>query len=278
MGVTLRQFTRRLRRGGRGECLADDSDLFDVLRRADPAARQRMPDATHPDAQHLLTRILQTPRTAAPAKRHPRRRWLVVIGLVTVGVTTAATWVVIHRSSVSDSLNVACYGGLSLGSDIVVEPFDLESPLEACRRVWKTGDLRNPKITPAGSVPPMTGCVLASGLLGIFPTDDVGLCDRLGLDAARLELSPVHAAVTRLQDQLAERFLGACVPVDHAAPGVKGLLTELGLHDWTVRITQPASPERPCASVAVDPKERAVSIVPVPDVTPVGAGSVTSSR
>ncbi len=182
MAVALRRLARLLGLGDRGDHLVDDNDLFDVLRRADPAARPPLPDVSHPDAQQLLTRILQTPRTVVSPKKRPRRRWFVLIALV--GVTTGATWVVIHRSSVSDSRNVACYRDLSLNSDIVVVPFDLGNPLEACRQAWESGELQNRKVTPAGSEPPLTRCVLPSGLLGIFPSDDVDLCARLGLDAA----------------------------------------------------------------------------------------------
>jgi hypothetical protein len=109
------------------------------------------------------------------------------------------------------------------------------------------------------------GCVLESGVVGVFPSDDPGLCDRLGLarhdSSQRFDLEPGAILAQRLSDFY--RAAG-CPDTATTEAFIRQQFADLGLTTWKIR---PASaPPRAglCTAGVVDAKARAVVLAPAP--------------
>ena len=134
-----------------------------------------------------------------------------------------------------------------------------------------------------GSVVPLTlrPCVLASGVVGVFP-------EGAGQDVClELRLAPLSASSTSapqgpedpagesdrflaFRDAVLARFVDqTCVEPAAAAMIVHEELDRANLGGWTVlggagQAGVDFSPERPCASLSFLPEQRAVALVPIP--------------
>ena len=45
---------------------------------------------------------------------------------------------------------------------------------------------------------------------------------------------------------------------------IEDILTNQGVNDWTVTISTPPSPQRPCASFSLNANEHKILLVPIP--------------
>lgn len=239
------------------------ADPFEELARRNP-----IPDpAVLPEpvddaaASELLARVLHAGPPGAN-DRHRRRGRRILIPLVAVAAvaTAAAAWVATRPAD--DPTGVACYRDVDLGADIVVAEPVAGDAVRACAPAWSEGPFG------FGEPPPLMGCVLETGLAGVFPAMDGDPCDRLGL--AHLSSSDnEQPPIVEVQERLAEEFGSRCVPLAEAEPLVSGELTRTGLDSWTVVAPSTVPPDRPCASVAIDAAAQAITIVPIP-ATPSG--------
>jgi AcrR family transcriptional regulator len=228
-------------------------DPIDLLRRLNPAARERYRDE---DDAVLATILDGRPTEARDDLRDRRRlRHLVAAGLAVSAVTATAAWVVLHEEPVTNPLQVACHATADLGGDRtgVAEAGD---PVAACSAVWATG------VFGPGPVPELTACTTASGTAAVFPGGP-DVCARLGLAAVssmEIEVDAVHRLDARLRVELGSR----CVGRDEAVRIVEKIFAELRLDDWAIELSGPFSAGRPCTASGVDPERRTVSIGGIP--------------
>ncbi len=177
--------------------------------------------------------------------------------------TIAAAWIAIR--AISDPIAIGCYQAPTLDSDRVGVASGGRLDPSVCTQMWEEGTLTNPDITPAGSIPPLLGCVTDTDSLAVFPSNDPTLCAQLGLSLPDDQSIPEGETIRQLNDQLAAHFTSnACVPLDEAARYIEQAVADAGLTQWTIEPI-PGSPDRPCASFGLDAQQRTIHLIPIPD-------------
>jgi hypothetical protein len=276
----------------------DHSEPLARLRAANPVPTPDPAAVTTPAAVALLQRIV-TEEPGAPvvgAGRWPRRRRLrlLVPALVLTGAAGAVGYALVNNG-VSSPQTVACYQTADLHARTQVVAGDARGPATACADLWTSGAFGPP------SVPPLVVCALPSGMAGVFPdADGTDVCARLGLAPVPAPApsptpapEPVpgsapsspslpgppptstpapadeNARFLAFRDAVLPQFLdAACVDPATARAVVRRELDRAGLADWAVRTGQGVgdgfSADRPCATLAFRPTERAVLLVPAP--------------
>lgn len=241
-------------------------DAFELLRSLDPVNESRLPDHQTPIAQRLLTEILSKPRAASPAhpRRPSRRRLRVAVALAFVALATiAAAWIVLR--AISNPIAIGCYQAPTLDSNRVGVASGGRLDPSVCAPLWEEATLVNQDVAPAGSIPPLFGCVTDTGSLAVFPSDDPTLCEQLGLSPPDDQSIPEGEAIRQLNDQLIAYFDNqACVPFDEAQQGVEDILEKTGFGDWTIEF-MPGNPGHPCASFGLDSENQTIRVVPIPE-------------
>jgi hypothetical protein len=113
--------------------------------------------------------------------------------------------------------------------------------------------------------------VLRTGPIGVFPAarPDDDLCRRLGLSSFAAPTSGVAPPtpadpLVAMRDTVVAALRRSCVNGADAQALVRQALDRAGLRDWTVSVTTPFTPDRPCASPGFDEPGRRVLIVPIP--------------
>ncbi len=233
-------------------------DPFERLIAADPAKRFE-PASPHSDEAWAIYNKVIAAAAAEPASEPPRR-WVWALLALAAVVTTAAAYVVTR--DVDEPLDIGCFReALFPGSDAVALPASVDTPAEVlCREVWEPGG--EFAEDTGGTVPPLATCVLDTGIIGVFPhLPNADVCARLG--AAEPDPASIDAnrAIIELADAIAAPFRGRCLDLAAATAVVQGEFDERGLSDWRVIVTVPASPERPCASLAFDVPAKTVELV-----------------
>jgi hypothetical protein len=237
------------------------TDPLDLLRAANPIDDDRLlGPARSTTARDLCEQIISTSYTRRPV-RAMRRQWRLYLGtlIAVCGIGGGVAWAVTMRHA-DKVLTVGCYQHADLSNASVVAS-DGRDPVDLCRDAWRAGKVG--PVTPAALI----ACVLPSGTAGVFPgrnpTDEI--CQRLGLvQAAPPTTSDQTAKLTVVRDVLSARLRVACLPLDQASVLVQGELVAQKLTGWTVELPTAATPERPCASLAIDEPGHRVILVPIP--------------
>jgi hypothetical protein len=241
------------------------TDPLDLLRAANPIDDDRLLDpARSTTARALFEQITGSPYTPPPV-RNPRRSWRLYVGTLVAasGIGGGVAWAVTMRHP-DKVLTVACYQRSDL-TDASVVASDGRNPVDVCRDAWRAGKV--------GPVTPTTliACVLPGGTAGVFPGDNPNdnpndnICERLGLTpAAPPTTSDQTAALTVVRDALSGQFQATCLPLDKATVVAQHELAAQHLNAWTVETPTPATPERPCASLAIDEPGHRIILVPIP--------------
>lgn len=232
-----------------------ERDIFDALREGDPAAGIDPREAARLKEQ-IRTKVLTE---AEPEPTRPRFKRVAVIVVVAAAATAAAVFLTRQPTNPS---GIGCFQAPSLDAiQFVVTPSEAIDPTE-CAPLWADGTITNPAIVPAGQIPALTGCVNETGTLTVFPTDDPAFCERVGM--ANYERPPGNDTV-ELNRRLVDLFLtSGCLGIDDARVRVEEILTQSGFDDWTIVVSTPTTPERPCASLAFDADNHQINLVPVP--------------
>lgn len=235
-------------------------DPFDLIRSGDPAPREQMPNADSALGRAVRDRAL----SASPVTRKTPRRHVVraILLAVLALALIAATWLITREAS--DPRVIGCYEAPDIEARqvVVIAPDSLDPA--ACESLWEDGTLTNPAIVEPSETPPLTGCVNDDGGLSVFPTDDAQLCRGLGL----ADQSPTGTGdqTTALNQQLLSIFAATpCLAMEAAQTQIEELLTTDTLSDWTISVSAPPTPERPCASFSLDVPYRTVQLVPIPE-------------
>lgn len=232
------------------------TDPFELFRAMNPHDR-RATDELSPADEALLARILATPTDQHPeslSPRPPRRRMVVVASVVAMVTLVTAAFASISREPVTNPVAVACYATADvINGDLVGLGSELD-PIEACRAVWRDGDLKTD-----GSVPPLVGCVNAAGAAAVFPGEG-DICQQLGLPTLEEGLSDEQLAIIEMQDSLIETFLGRCFNEADALAEARHELDTAGLEDWTAQAAEAFPADSPCAGMGVDPNQELVIV------------------
>ncbi|HLU31590.1 MAG TPA: hypothetical protein VK088_07485 [Acidimicrobiia bacterium] len=218
-----------------------------------------------PKGQEMLARVLAIPRVPNPSPR-PRVRIgrIALITAILIAVP-AAVWALTRGLSNPEA--IVCFADVSVDADRAGAPFEGPADATACVSVWEQVLIESPQVEP-GEVPPLTACVLDQGSLGVFPTDDEGVCEALGLAVPDPAQQAEADAVRGLLVDLVE-FIETddCMPMEAAEAGIRHILDESGFGHWEIR-SQAATDERPCASLGFEPENSVVHLVPSSDLTP----------
>lgn len=232
------------------------------LRDINPVDEANVDGPDSPRAEELLATIIATPRDIrehGPARRPVR---LAIILAAAALAAIAAVWVttqVVERPTA-----ISCYQAVDLDADTAAAPAGGPATADACQPVWADGILANTDITPSGDVPPLTACVADNGSLAVFPTDDATVCEQLGLAYPEPLQQDTADDIRQLENQLIAYFQTEdCPTIETAADQVRRILDQAGLTDWTIQ-TQPANPQRPCASHSLVEESQTVILIPIP--------------
>ncbi len=105
---------------------------------------------------------------------------------------------------------------------------------------------------PPGEVPPLTGCVNDAGTLIVLPTDDQGICEQLDM-AVYAPASKATNSMIEVENRLVEQINPhVCPSFDDARRITEDALTDAGIDDWTVAVSQPPTDQRPCPSLSFE--------------------------
>ena len=208
--------------------------------------------------QSIKARILDADRRPL---RTTRRKILVVALLATTVLATTAAALYLTRQP-SDPRGVACYQGAALDAPQIIVDSPASLHPSECEALWHNGTLTNPAVTPEGEVPHLIGCVTDNGGLAVFPSNDPQLCERLGMAGY---VQPARNDAIDLNQRLLDLFSTAgCLTISDTQARIEKILTDQGLNDWTVTISTPPSPQRPCASFSLNANEHKILLVPIP--------------
>jgi hypothetical protein len=238
-----------------------DHDPLDLLRRANPVREEDVRGPDSAEGQALLERIVATPPGAARrwGRWLRRRRVLVLVPIAVLGLAAAAY---VALRPVEDPGTIACYREASLQTGDIVVRAPAGDPVAACRTLWEPG---GEFVTEDGVVPPLTACVLDSGILAVFP-GEASVCQALGLAVPDPDpgVAEENRRIVELEEALVARFLGQCLPEAEAMEIIVNELERRRFGDWRVETRGEFSEARPCASLGFDPANRVVLLIPVP--------------
>jgi len=238
----------------------NESDIFDALREVDPAAGID-PAETAQIKARVRARVLDQ---ASP--RLARRRVLLVVAVAVLALAAAAAALYLTRQPTQIS-GIGCAADVGLDAVYVVEPAGGLDP-EQCAPLWADGTITNPDVVPAGKVPPLVGCVNDAGTLMVLPTDDPGVCERLGMAVYTPAAKDTDSMVdvrNRLVEQINPQV---CPSFDDARRIAEDALADAGIDDWTVVVSRPPTDQRPCPSLSFDSSTRRILLVPIDRVDP----------
>jgi hypothetical protein len=234
-------------------------DPVELLRAANPVDPSEVDEADAPGAQTLLASILATPRTPDPVAARKHRRRLLAVALTAL-ITGAAAWIITRP--ITNPSTIACYQAPSLDSPQVGLVGHGTLDPHVCAPYWTNGLLTNGNY-PTGTVPPLIGCVTDTGILAVFPSDNPDLCQDLNLSTPDPESIKNAEPVLELDQALSDYFsTNQCIPITQAVNDIQHILNEHDMSDWTITIGQ-QQPDRPCASLAFNPEQHTIHIVPI---------------
>jgi hypothetical protein len=177
------------------------------------------------------------------AKRgvRPWRRAAIVI-IPAALIVTGATYAVLRTAEKVASGTVTCFDEASLDSGGSVVEAEGRSPVAICAEEWAQGQMPR----SSGQVPRLVACSMP-GTVGVFPADDGGVCEGLGLAPLPPEYEEAAARFAALRAALVARFPeGECASLSDARRITRGVLDEHGFNEWDVRAVEP-SRFLPCA-------------------------------
>jgi len=218
--------------------------IVEALRRANPVpagagvSRRSLPSA------HALFADVISRRTRAV-----RRRVLLVAIAIALLALLLLGFAALRRQGTSLSIAPVCFGSDSVhGPKVVAAGGD---PEQACATVWAGGRFG------ATAAPDFDVCVLPSGVLGVFPGESGSVCPRLDLPE-----SSGDDRVERFVDSIDAQVSGACTGLEQAENIVNTEIAKRQFSGWTIAApTGGFDAARTCASIAVDPGSRKVSII-----------------
>jgi hypothetical protein len=209
----------------------------------------------------LMAELLQTSTedpVRGPEPSWSRRRRWVAFALIPAALIGAAATYALTRSPDRIVDGIGCYAEPRLDADTTVVSADGRDPVAICAGLW--GNIGS------GSAPPLVACVLPVGsAVGVFPSDDPGICAKLGADPLPAGYQEAAAKFASMRDDLIQRFgLIRCVSESEGYSLARDVLDAHGFTDWTVHIGV-FSDVQPCAELAFESGPKRVDLVAATD-------------
>ncbi len=248
--------------------MIDTSDPLDRLRAANPVPAEQAAQV-RPDP--VLFRAIVSGGLGAPPEHRPARRRLrvVVPALAVTGLLGGTVAYALLRDPVPKPQNAGCYESVDLQARTLVVGVDREGPLAACAELWREGVLGT-----GGDVPPLTECVLPTGVVGVFPaTPGPNVCAALvaplpsttAVPAVPAPPADMSERFRLFREAVLPRFLDVpCLDQRAATDVVRRELDRAGLAEWRISVGGAFTPDRPCASLGFRPEAAEVVLVPSP--------------
>ena len=184
--------------------------------------------------------LLSSPSRQARRGRPWRRAAIVIIPAALI--LTGATYALLRTAEEAASGTVTCFDVPSLDSGGSVLEADGRSPVTVCAEEWAQGKMPG----SPGQVPRLVACSMP-GTVGVFPAEDQGVCEGLGLAPLPPEYEEAAARFAALRAALFARFPeGECTRLSDARRITRDVLDEHGFNEWDVRAVEP-SRFLPCA-------------------------------
>jgi hypothetical protein len=232
----------------------DDLDVIAELARLAPVP----PERDLPPGMRAIA-LAQTQSESSPlaateqrfGRRSRRRRW-VAMTLIPAALVAAAATYAATRSADDVADGVGCYAEPRLDADTLVTSSDGRDPVTICSEKWASLTVTSP--------PPMVACSMGSGV-GVFPSDDPGLCARLGLEPLPAGYISAAQKFSSMRDDMIRRIVQErCVAESEGERIARSVLDQHGFSDWTIRLLI-EQPHQTCAELGFDTVEREVHLV-----------------
>lgn len=247
-----------------GNARENDSDVEALLRLGDPVRFEAHDVVNSPMADRVRARALGQVGADEPGRR-PQRRVPVVrlAGLVAaVFLVAGAAWT--WRREPTNPVSVTCFEQAHLDSSRAVPTVTGTLDPSQCEEVWSSGLLSNPDVAEVGEVPVFRACVSSSGILFVFPSEQFGLCNALGLAGfERVNNSETQVEGRDIQEVLDRVFSNTSCP-DFRLSDVRLRTALADYPDWKVSYVGSPTQERPCAGYAADFENKVIRLVPEP--------------
>ena len=215
------------------------------------------------DALAVEADLWPKPGVAGYVRRPSRRRRWIAIAVAVLAIGSIAATYLLTRD-VTEPTAVAYFSEPHPNSDVSAATLSGDFDASRCESEWVDGPLVNEDIVPKGQVPPLVACVSDVGNLWVFPTDDEGICDQLGLATPNPDSMSEGNEIRRLTEDLIDHFdEHECQPPPVAEVDVREILDERGFPDWEIKVGSPR-PDRPCASLGVDSENKTIHLVTIP--------------
>ena len=247
------------------------SDPLERLRAANPVPATVAPVRPDPVLFGAIVSGELDERPPVRSRSARRRLRLVVPAVALTGLLGGAVAYGLLRDPAPKPQSAGCYERADLEARTVVVGVGRQGPLAACAELWREGVLG-----PGGDVPPLTECVLTTGVVGVFParTTGVDVCTSLlgptttGIPSPTTIAPPtaeVNERFRLFREAVLPRFVdAACVDPGAATDIVRRELDRAGLGDWRIADAGPFTADRPCATLGFRPEAAEVLLVPSP--------------
>ncbi|MDQ4067993.1 MAG: hypothetical protein M3203_00705 [Actinomycetota bacterium] len=237
-------------------------DPLERLRSVNPVPRATV-ERLGPDPVLFRAIVAEEAVGPRPARRRIR---ILVPALAATSVLGGAVAYGMLRDQHSKPQSAACYEQADVEARTEVVGVGPEGPVAACAELWRGGVFGWP-----GEPPPLAECVLATGVVGVFPTTGTqDVCRQIGVEAEVTTTAPpptladVNERFRAFREAVLPRFVDSpCMEPGPAAEVVRRELDRAGLGEWRVR-TGDFSPDRPCATLWFRPEVGEVVLVPAP--------------
>jgi hypothetical protein len=164
-----------------------ESDLREILGELAGAAPSTCSFASSPRTRVSMRHSLRrgSRRVRAEFRRRPARASIVaVVTAGLLGTGAVAAYSAIYQRPVTDTTAVRCFASIDIHGDYVSyssvdnpgDTPDMTDPIGSCAHLWRIGMLpfsgSHPSVTRHNAddpVPPLTECVIDTGVAGVFP-------------------------------------------------------------------------------------------------------------
>ncbi len=228
------------------------NDFDDIATRAFEPER----GMTLTDTEVAAVRLrLEGHRVTRPSRR--RRRLLIFLAPA-LAVLAGVAYATIRSTTETAAHGIACVTNMKDDSAHIVGS-DGREPAEVCGALWATGTIDGVARTPD---------LIACGTW-VFPTNDAGICERKGLPASTPRNYRGEAKrFAAFQDAIVSRFTERCLGETEARNVIAAQLIKSGYVGWNITTGEGEhgegfSSQRPCASLAIDAREKTVVVVPM---------------
>jgi hypothetical protein len=161
---------------------------------------------------------------------------------------------------VTDPTVINCFAAPSLDASMTVVPASGADPIAACLELWVDGAVTDDLEVDAPD--DLTACILRGGQIGVFPLLANRACASLDLPEADSTRDDLNRQVVELARSLGERLNPqTCVGETEARRMAAEEVDALGLA-FSVRLREPFTEQKPCATAAIDAEQALVLLVP----------------